>query len=142
MLTPNIARLITNQKVVSSSHISFNAVGLLALLLGGLLVTGVSLALEDLSRLVQRWIKSSLYSRMEWQTNGVLQMQRLVYEELGLGEWTRADEVVPSTAALIDLPPLDMSNAKHPVVQDPKKSIHTDSKAKENPKVSSECLSS
>ena len=70
--------------------------------------------IEPIARFVQTRAKLNQYSRLEWSTNGTFQLQRLAHEELGIGEWESADEVIPTTKSHTDLAPLDISDLKHP----------------------------
>ncbi|KAI8954984.1 hypothetical protein F4801DRAFT_530677 [Xylaria longipes] len=107
-------QLCQSQKIISTSHISFSVLGLSLLLAGGLLVVSVSLSIEHIARFLQRYAKLHPYSRLEWVSNGTLQLQRLAHEELGFGEWTGADETVPTTASHTQLARLDISDLRHP----------------------------
>ncbi|KAI0972038.1 hypothetical protein F4678DRAFT_479021 [Xylaria arbuscula] len=109
-------QLCHNQKIYSTAHISFSVLGLSLLLAGGLLVMSLSLSLEHLARFLQRFVKLDPYSRLEWVSNGTLQLQRLAHEELGFGEWTGGDETVPTTKTLTHLARLDISDSEHPIL--------------------------
>ena len=59
--------------------------------------------------------KKNKYARLEWESNGVLQLQRLAHEELGFGEWRNCDKEVPIPRdALTKLAMLNISDPKHP----------------------------
>lgn len=55
-----------------------------------------------------------VYSGVEWRAASILQMQRLAYENLGLGIWTRADGAFPVTERGDVLGSLDVTDPKHP----------------------------
>ncbi|KAI3329978.1 hypothetical protein F4824DRAFT_516016 [Ustulina deusta] len=107
-------QLCHSQKIISASHISFSVLALALLLAGGLLIISISLSLERLARFLQRYAKLDPHSRLEWVSNGTLQLQRLAHEELGFGEWTGGDGTVPTTTTLTQLARLDTSDFKHP----------------------------
>lgn len=114
------------QKVISSAHISFSVFGLAFILVAGFCIVAVSVSIEVLAGVFQRLAKRDQYSRLEWNTNGTLQLQRIAYEELGIGDWAGCDERVPFVPTHIGLPPLDLSDAKHPIIQSPQKSNGND----------------
>lgn len=49
----------------------------------------------------------------EWLSGSTLQLQRVAHENLGLGEWKRTDELIPTTARGITLGVLDITDLKH-----------------------------
>jgi hypothetical protein len=55
-----------------------------------------------------------VYSGVEWRAASTLQTQRLAHENLGLGNWTRADGAFPVTKRGDILGSLDVTNLKHP----------------------------
>ena len=73
--------------------------------------------IEPIARFVQTRAQLNQYSRLEWNTNGTFQLQRLAHEELGIGDWDAADEAIPTTKSDTDLAPLDISDLKHPRLQ-------------------------
>lgn len=100
--------------------------GLAFILVAGFCIVAVSVSIEVLAGVFQRLAKRDQYSRLEWNTNGTLQLQRIAYEELGIGDWAGCDERVPFVPTHTDLPPLDLSDAKHPIIQSPQKSKGND----------------
>ena len=80
----------------------------------GLIVFLTSFTIEPLVGYVQNRFKLNPYARLEWYTNGSLQLQRLAHEELGIGTWTRCDSDIPSTNPGVLLASLDLSNPEHP----------------------------
>jgi hypothetical protein len=82
-------------------------------------VVFLSLSLEFLTSWVQRRFKRISYARLEWNTNGTLQLQRLAYEELGIGEWVHGDHAVPITKKITKVAPLDISNIQHLIILSP-----------------------
>jgi hypothetical protein len=59
------------------------------------------------------------YSRLEWSSNGTLQLQRLAHEELGLGTWSGCTQDVPTTCDTQMLGVLDIADTSHPVFKSP-----------------------
>ncbi|KAI0857162.1 hypothetical protein F4860DRAFT_518157 [Xylaria cubensis] len=103
-----------SQKAISTAHLSFCVLGLSFLLIPVLLINLLSIFIEPVARFVQTRGKLSPYSRLEWDTNGVFQLQRLAHEERGIGEWTAADKTIPETKPPISLVHLNISNLEHP----------------------------
>jgi hypothetical protein len=58
--------------------------------------------------------KYKQYELLEWSTNNVLQLQRLAYEEMGFGTWSRGDELIPVTKEGELLAALDIADESHP----------------------------
>ncbi len=56
------------------------------------------------------------YQRLEWSTNGIFGLQRLAYEEIGQGTWSKADSDVPVTRMGEMLAGLDIRDKKHPML--------------------------
>lgn len=80
----------------------------------GLLLIILSLSLESLCRLVQRRAGSLRYPLAEWNSNSCLQLQRMAFEELGIGQWKGCDQCVPFTEEHTDVGALDLSEPTHP----------------------------
>lgn len=103
-----------SQKIRSDAFTSFSVLGLGILLgIGGLIII-TSYTLEFFVEWIQERANLSNYSRLEWTTNGTLQLQRLAHEELGFGTWTRTAEDCPVTKPGEQLAVLDISDPKHP----------------------------
>ncbi|KAI9787458.1 MAG: hypothetical protein M1816_007506 [Peltula sp. TS41687] len=107
-------RACRSQKIRSDSFTSFSTLGLAILLGVGGLIIAVSLSLEFLVDWIQRRRKIGTYRRLEWQSNAVLQLQRLAHEELGFGTWSRTADDHPITAPGEHLASLDISDPNHP----------------------------
>ncbi|KAI1112279.1 hypothetical protein F5Y14DRAFT_463742 [Nemania sp. NC0429] len=114
-------KICRNQKVISTDYVSFSFLGLMIILVLGLVLIIVSFSLEHLAICIQTRWGGSGHRRLEWITNGTLQLQRLVHEELGIGEWEDCDDTIPVTRQLDDLAVLDLSNEKHPLYTPPRK---------------------
>lgn len=85
----------------------------------GLLLIILSLSLESLCCLIQRWAGSLQYPLAEWNSNSCLQLQRMAFEELGIGQWKGCDQYVPFTEEHTDVGPLDLSEPTHPRLSRP-----------------------
>ncbi|KAI3326299.1 hypothetical protein HD806DRAFT_552583 [Xylariaceae sp. AK1471] len=107
-------KLCRSQKVISTDYVSFSFLGLMIIFVLGLIIIIVSFSLELLASCIQRRWKKGGHRRLEWITNGTLQLQRLVHEELGIGEWEDCDAMIPVTRQLDDLALLDLTDEKHP----------------------------
>ncbi|KAF2690971.1 hypothetical protein K458DRAFT_398912 [Lentithecium fluviatile CBS 122367] len=109
-------RMCTNQKIFSGLYYSFNVLGLSIILVIGTLIITLDLTIEPLLTYIDKRRKNPrhTYSRLEWHANSTLQLQRLTFEELSLGTWTRCIEEVPITEEGELLGLLDISDESHP----------------------------
>lgn len=82
-------------------------------IIGGIIIL-LELTIEPLLRYIQRHRNIRLYERLEWVTNGSLQLQRMAHEELGAGTWSGTAETVPTTSRDEPLAILDISDQRHP----------------------------
>lgn len=99
---------------------NFSTVGVVVILvLGGLLVL-VGWWVDVLTAWVQgRWkSREGEYRRLSWVADGYLQLQRLAWEGVGVGEWGGCDELVPvmrdEKGELMRVPRLDVEDSTHP----------------------------
>ncbi|KAI0101019.1 hypothetical protein GGR51DRAFT_575138 [Nemania sp. FL0031] len=106
--------LCRSQKVISADYVSFSFLGLMIILVFGLVFIAVSCWLEQLAAWIQKRWDNGGHQRLEWITNGSLQLQRLVHEELGIGEWENCDTSMPVTRRLDELATLDLKDRNHP----------------------------
>lgn len=85
-----------NQRVRSTNNaINFSTLGIVIILvIGGLLIT-TSLILDTLVGFIQRKWNMHDYQRVQWALDEKLQLQRLAYEEAGMGTWSGGTSVVP-----------------------------------------------
>ncbi|KAI0025906.1 hypothetical protein F4780DRAFT_789387 [Xylariomycetidae sp. FL0641] len=112
-------KICRSQKVLSSDYVSFSVFGLATIFGLGVVLIAASALLEPLAARLRRRTPAAAYARLEWVTNGTLQLQRLAYEEAGFGVWAGGDAAFPvpkstSSSAPLKLPPLDLSDRKHP----------------------------
>ncbi|KAK0720238.1 hypothetical protein B0H67DRAFT_180194 [Lasiosphaeris hirsuta] len=103
-----------NQKILSKDHSSFSVLGLGVTIAVGLLIVISSYSLDPIMSHLQRKYRMAEYRRLEWSTNGILQQQRLAFEGVGQGMWSRTDSHVPMTRKREHLAELDISNRSHP----------------------------
>lgn len=86
----------------------------LTLAIGALFLVAENLMTTIYSKWPFTHHKKNKYARLEWESNGVLQLQRLAHEELGFGEWKNCDKNVPIATVPTKLATLDISDPKHP----------------------------
>ncbi|KAI9868264.1 MAG: hypothetical protein M1830_005684 [Pleopsidium flavum] len=90
--------MCNNQQVRSTSNaINFSTLGIVIILvIGGLLII-TSLVLDTLVGFIQRKWNMRDYQRVQWALDEKLQLQRLAYEEAGMGTWSGGTSFVPVT---------------------------------------------
>ncbi|KAI1738157.1 hypothetical protein F4680DRAFT_467639 [Xylaria scruposa] len=111
--------ICTNQKIISTVHISFSVLGLSIIFFSGIILLIVSYSLEAcITWAKKRWAKDP-YSQYEWRLNGLLQLQRLAHEEIGIEPWSRCDETVPDIRDGLHLAVVDSSDNTHPTLRRP-----------------------
>ncbi|CZR65839.1 uncharacterized protein PAC_15739 [Phialocephala subalpina] len=83
-----------------NAYTSFSVLAMSLILGFGGLVICSSLYLETIVGWIRKRSKSKrgLYRRMYWRLNSALQLQRMAFEEAGLGTWERCDEDIPVTS--------------------------------------------
>lgn len=74
-----------SQKILSTDHSSFSILGLILCVVLGALIVLTSYLLDPILTFLQRRYHVREYARLEWNSNGVLQLQRLAHEGLGSG---------------------------------------------------------
>ena len=119
LLPPNgssQADMCHNQRARSGQAQNFSLLAIVLILTLGLLIICVDLGLHRLVGYVQREKDLKDYRRLAWKSNGILQLQRLAYEEAGFGTWERCTKDVPVTAKGEVLTMLDVNDPKHPVL--------------------------
>lgn len=105
-----------DQKIRSTAYTNFSVLGLIiTLALSGSFII-VSEIIEPSCAFFRRRYKRHAYKRLEWVTNETLQLQRMVYEGLGLGTWSGASSKIPITKKDEKLGILDISDEEHPIV--------------------------
>lgn len=104
-----------SQKVRNSFNtISFSILGVAIILIVGTMLILTNLILD----LVVGWIQSRWkigdYRRLQWISEDKLQLQRMAYEEAGIGTWSGTTSVVPVTKYGDRLGLPSNIDAKHP----------------------------
>jgi hypothetical protein len=88
--------------------------------------------LESPPAFLRKRFERNIYSRLEWCTNGTLQLQRLAHEELGFGTWRGCTQDVPTTQAGEKLAVLDVTDVAHPSFTAPSLSVIECTSTREN----------
>jgi hypothetical protein len=96
-VAPELLSMCSNQKFRSAEYISFSVFGLSIIIAIGSIVILVNLILDTAVGFIQRMLRKGETKRLEWATNGMLQLQRLAYEGHGIGTWRKLDADVPIT---------------------------------------------
>lgn len=87
-----------NQQIRSTSNaMNFSTLGIVIILIVGGLLISTSLVLDSLVGFIQRKRNMRDYQRVQWALDEKLQLQRLAYEEAGMGTWSGGTAVVPVT---------------------------------------------
>lgn len=102
------------QKILSDAHSNFSVFGLAFTFALGSLMIAICFMLESPPGFLRKRFGSNAYWRLEWATNGTLQLQRLAHEELGFGTWRGCTQDVPTTRHGEKLALLDVTNVNHP----------------------------
>ena len=107
-------RLCHNQRARSRHAMNFSVLAIGVIMGLGLLITCVDLGLHRLTSYIQREKDPNDYNRLVWKSDGLLQLQRMAYEEAGFGTWERCTKATPVTAQSQVLVTLDVDNPEHP----------------------------
>ena len=94
---PSLEFLCNNQIIRSPNFASFSILGISLIFGLGALIICSSLCLEPFVAHFQRKYKTGLFQQVRWQLDGKLQLQRMAFEEAGLGQWKGGAEQVPTT---------------------------------------------
>lgn len=87
------------QKVKDANYYCFSVVGLAFTLAVGLFIVLINLCLSRIVGWVQRWTGKGSYKYRQWAEDDVLQILRLAYLNLGVGNWHGQGDAVPTTNA-------------------------------------------
>jgi len=98
------------------SHISFSLLGIYLILILGTILILIDYTIEPITNSIRKCLNRQVYKRLEWQTNGILQLQRLAHEAIGYGTWSGATRAAPVTQRGEKLSILNVTNTKHPVL--------------------------
>jgi hypothetical protein len=105
------------QKIRTDSYTSFSVLGLIIVFTVGGLLIGLGYTLELLAECASKRWRRGTYRRLEWSTNGTLQLQRLAHEEAGWGAWAATTDFVPVAQDGDVLASLDVRDVEHPKLQ-------------------------
>ena len=86
-----------NQKVRDSHYYSFSILGLAVTLLGGSLIVLLNLCLSTCVGWYQRATGQGIHRYEHWNLDHSLQVQRMAYENAGMGRWKGNHSLVPVT---------------------------------------------
>jgi hypothetical protein len=107
------------QRIRSMRYSSFSVLGLSLIVTFGTVLIVLDLSLEGILSWWDQKRHRDPYQRLEWQSNEILQLQRLAHEAYGAGTWERVNHHVPVTDCKDRLAVLDTSNVKHPRFKGP-----------------------
>jgi hypothetical protein len=93
---------------------SISIFGLCFVLVAGAIIIIISYTLEPFLLAMAKRTGRGSYAHLEWSTNQTLQLQRLVHEGLGMGNWSNTTDTVPVTDSGERLAVLDLSDIHHP----------------------------
>ena len=107
-------QLCHNQRARSRQAQNFSVLAIGVIMGLGLLITCVDLGLHRITSYIQHEKNPNEYHRLVWKSDGLLQVQRMAYEEAGFGTWERCTNATPVTAQSQVLATLDVDNPEHP----------------------------
>ena len=107
-------QLCHNQRARSRQAQNFSVLAIGIIIGLGLLITCVDMCLHRLISYIQHEKDLKDYRRLVWKSDGLLQLQRMAYEEAGFGTWERCTKATPVTAQGQALPLLDVNDPEHP----------------------------
>lgn len=95
---PLTSAMCYSQKISTSSDtVSFSVLGVAIILAIGILIIGIWLTLETAIGWVQRRYNWGDYRRLRWIMDDKMQLQRMAFEEAGMGNWSKLSSNVPVT---------------------------------------------
>ncbi|KAG8168949.1 hypothetical protein KVR01_001698 [Diaporthe batatas] len=119
----HMQKLCESQKILSSIYTSFSVFGLCIIYVIGFLIVLISYLLEPIQAWLYRRHNLKEDAYLEWIADETLQLQRMAYQGLKSGHWSRYTDQIPLTEAgetLADLArsyPLEERNKKPDVEQ-------------------------
>lgn len=87
-----------NQKIRNSQYYSFSLLGLIITVTVGTAIVLTNLLLTPIVSLIQKLTGRGLSRREDWEQDHMLHVQRMAYENAGIGSWSNKDGLVPVTA--------------------------------------------
>ena len=105
-----------NQKVrATDGSISFSALGTSIILVLGTAIVVTSWCVDSVVGWIQhKALHKGEHRRLQWILDGTLQLQRLAFEEAGMGTWSGTTDSVPVTGRDEVLGGFDATNPEHP----------------------------
>ncbi|KAI9756864.1 MAG: hypothetical protein M1815_002651 [Lichina confinis] len=93
--------MCSNQKVrATDGSISFSVLGTCIILVLGMAIVLTSLCVDSVVGWIQhRVLRRGVHRRLQWILDETLQLQRLAFEEAGMGTWSGTTASVPVTRA-------------------------------------------
>ncbi|KAE8451722.1 hypothetical protein EG329_003179 [Mollisiaceae sp. DMI_Dod_QoI] len=114
---PGLQEYCKNQIIQRQGFTNFSVLAIaLIFTLGGTIIC-VSLFLEKFVGYLQVRFKRGLYSQVRWQLDSTLQLQRMAFEEVGLGTWTGGADDVPVTEKREQFAPATEWDDWHPSIR-------------------------
>jgi hypothetical protein len=95
-----------NTKIRQPNFYNFSMFGLLFIVVCGITIFVVDLSLPTVVGWTQRVTKKGLQCRQDWIFNQMLQVQRIAFEQAGIGHWKGGEPEVPVTEPNEELPKL------------------------------------
>jgi hypothetical protein len=87
------AALCSKIKIRTTAYISYNALGLLIIIVGAVVIVVTN---QTLSTMVA-WIRGDDEKTREWVETGVMQLHRIAWEGRGVGPWDGKEDGMPKT---------------------------------------------
>jgi hypothetical protein len=94
---PAFSQFCRSQIIHREDFTNFSVLALAIIFGVGCAVICVSLVLESALGYAQSHFKRGLYRRLRWQLESTIQLQRMAFEEVGLGTWSGGAKEVPVT---------------------------------------------
>ncbi len=110
--TPDEKWMCDNLLVPGTAYQSFSILALVLVLIAGLLIVTLSFYIEDLVFFLQRHRHRGEMQCHMWQDSDMLQLQRMVYEELEKGTWQDGAFGIPVTKNEEMLPILTLKDRR------------------------------
>ncbi len=112
-LTPEEKDICNNLKIRSSSHVSFSITGLVILFATGGMIMIANSCRDIIDRCLRGHYRRPHSRRLQWISDGNLQLQRMAQEGQGVGPWTQTLGEVPVTsqARLLGVPAIIQEEA-------------------------------
>jgi len=86
-----------SQIVRDPNHYSINVFGLYFTIGLGLFIIVLNCCLPSLVAKIQSWGRTPSYRHLQYELDNAFQVQRLAYENLGIGRWSSLQKLVPVT---------------------------------------------